>query len=161
MDHYDLNVAPVVSDVVRQNQPSSAAHSLSVSGFNFNLGNVTATAQIALSGCSSAAWSSGTSLVCLQQSGWTPADASVVLTVAAGLVGTAAIGFTFDGVRRQDGLTNVAGWPRDLKDSNSADRELAQDGCQRSVDGVRQGLHGRGAELRHVGLHTVASSRQR
>jgi len=88
----------VVSGAAQSNRGFSTAQSVTVSGLNFNTVDTTVTVLIALNGCGTASWTSGTSVVCLQSSSGTPADSSMVATVAAAFVSTAVSAFTFDGI---------------------------------------------------------------
>ena len=89
--------APVVSSAGGVNRPASVHLSVTVAGLNFRALDWTATAQAALGACATAAWSSTTSVACMQSTTGSQADSSLVLTVSSGLVGTASNRFTFDG----------------------------------------------------------------
>ena len=92
--------APVVSDGRSANRPFTVALSLTVAGLNFAVVDQTASADVATITCSTASWTSGTSVACLQGGTAAPADRSVVVTISAGFVGTAGTVFSFDGVLR-------------------------------------------------------------
>ena len=87
----------MVSDSLSPNRPYSTSLSVTVAGLNFASVDNTASMQVALGACSTAAWTSGTSISCFQANQGTPADTTTVITVTAGLMGTAVPGFTFDG----------------------------------------------------------------
>ena len=91
-------VAPVVSVAFSDNRPFSVALSMTVSGLNFRTVDGTVTAQTAAQSCATAAWTSSSSVHCLQSVTAAPGDSSVVVTVAASFVGTAVAVMTFDGV---------------------------------------------------------------
>ena len=96
MDQVSSNTAPVLSDSLSRNQPYSTSLSVTVSGLNFNTVDGTPSAQIALGSCSTAAWTSGTSVLCFQTASGSPDDVSVVATVSSD-VGTSSLVFSFDG----------------------------------------------------------------
>ena len=87
----------MVSDTLSPNLPVSIVRIITVAGLNFDQVDLTATAQLALGACGTVAWLSGTALACFASTVSPPADASAVVTVSAGLVGTAGAAFTFDG----------------------------------------------------------------
>ena len=72
---------------------------MTVAGLNFQTKDATPTASVALNACATAAWSSVTSVSCMQTATVGPEDATAVFTTSA-LVGTAAVGFSFDGTYR-------------------------------------------------------------
>jgi len=92
-----LSQAPVVSDAVGANRPFSVALSVTVGGLNFRTLDATVTAQTAGGTCGTAAWTSASSVQCLQSSTAAPGDSSIVVTVSGSFIGTAAAALTFDG----------------------------------------------------------------
>ena len=68
---------------------------MTVSGLNFRTSDSTATSGLGLQSCSTASWSSGTSIVCTAIVG-TGSLLQIVIT-ADSVVGTRTAGFTFDG----------------------------------------------------------------
>ena len=107
--------APSVSDILSPNRPLSTALSVTVSGLNFdyidtNPVDTTPTTQVALGACQTSSWLSGTSLVCFQAKHGTPADQTVVVTVA-GFTSTNIGGFSFDApsVSARGVALNIAG----------------------------------------------------
>ena len=79
------------------NRGSTTTLSLTVSGLNFATVDKTPSTKSASASCSTASWSSSSSVVCLQANYGTPADSSVIVTVTDGYVGTRSNVFTFDG----------------------------------------------------------------
>ena len=88
----------MVSGVAARNRPYSTAASVTIAGLNFAPVDATPTAQAGLNACGTAAWASGTSVLCMQTLGATPADVSAVVTVDSIYIGTQQIAFTFDGI---------------------------------------------------------------
>ena len=90
-----LHSAPAISFTKRENTAASGGGIVTVSGLNMRASDATSTAGIASQSCTTAAWSSGTSVMCSSAFG-SGSLLEIVLT-ASGIVGTRSGQFTFDG----------------------------------------------------------------
>ena len=91
--------APVLSRAAVANSPASGGASLTLSGVNFGVDDLSLTAHVMLSVCGTTQWSSSTGLVCRVWNGGASVGAvpSVRVTVG-GVAGTLMGGFTYDGL---------------------------------------------------------------
>jgi len=85
-----------VSAASPPNKAFSGAISVTVSGLSFAAADLSPTAVVSTATCSTAAWTSATTVHCLSASGDLP---SVVQVTVASAVGTGQKMFTFDGKR--------------------------------------------------------------
>ena len=90
--------APVVTELLQCNSPTTSGASITIGGMNFFPANPSPTVWIHGTQCSGATWFAETGITCLAAAGTGPSTASTSVTIK-GLVATATALFTYDGVR--------------------------------------------------------------
>ena len=88
--------APVVSFVAEANSAVTAGYSVTVSGLNFAVSATTPTSTIGRSSCTTTAWASPSSVVCMLGMG-EGVDLELRMTVD-GVVGSRTATFSYDGM---------------------------------------------------------------
>ena len=111
--------APVVTHSEQVNGPTTGGVSVTMSGVNFGVSNLTPTAQIMLTLCATTSWSSTTGLVCAGASGGGVGALLGIAVTASSLVGSDTGIFTFDCMFRCSSATlsfSLVCYPRRICD---------------------------------------------
>ena len=98
--YFTLTTAPIVSFYLPSNIVVTDRGIVTVLGVNFRTSDMTPTVGLDDNSCSTAAWSSKTSVACAVITSTSYGPSKDATMTVSGVVGSRTAGFTFDGVTR-------------------------------------------------------------